>query len=98
MNMMLFKPQDSEDRERLLKAIINLEDNKDFNELMAYIVANKTNLAQQSCIQLGSEELSKRQAGGFITLLELEQLVMGAESQLEELKKAGKKKAARRRK
>lgn len=74
----------------LLKAIISLKDNPDFEEIMAFMATNKTHCSQQSCLH-PDDGISKKLSGGFIAFLEFEQLVETAEDKLEKSKSKEKR-------
>ena len=72
--------------EDLLKAIVNLKGNPDFEEVLFYFTETEVRCSEQACIQQ-DDILSKKYAGGFLLLKEFITLVKGIEAELEKHKK-----------
>ena len=69
------------------RAIVRLNDDEDFQLFKDFLIVNQSNCAQQSCLT-PHDDLSKKLAGGYIALLELNQLISTAEEELKKIKPA----------
>ena len=83
---MLLKGKDGKYPEEVLRSLVRLSNNDDFKDVVDYLRESKTVCAHASCIQPDNDR-SKKSAGGYIALLEIEQLIEKAEDLLEPLKK-----------
>ena len=82
---MLLKEKNGTFPKDMLKAIISLDGNPDFKEIMDYLVASKAVCAETSCLQ-ADDGTAKRLAGGYMALAQIEKLVKSAEEELEKAK------------